>query len=116
MKQFQDIDLTDVSDGFTIGLAFDSFSRIFSVFYKDQMFHFNISCESRDFTVIPYFLERTADGVEKQDTIYVNFGQDSFHYGVPFGYLPWQSTFYYGTCITKHHFLISTLLFISIIV
>ena len=113
MQNHQNIDLIDVPDGFTIGLAFDSFSRIFSVFYEDQMFHFNISCQSKDLTVMPHFLETT--GIEKQDTIYVNFGQDSFHYGVPFGYLPWQSTFYYGTCIAKHHFIISTLLFISII-
>ena len=87
---------------FVIGVAYDTFSQIFTIYYNNLFQHFNISCKSCGTKVSPYFLEGTT-GTERlfKDTIHVNFGSETFHYGPPLGYKPWNQNWIKITCFNQ---------------
>ena len=103
---------TDISDlgqyesQFTMGFAYDMYTHLFTVFYKNKFSHFNISgknsCEEK---IFPVFIESTSSGSTiYKDVLKVNFGGEPFKYGLPYGYLPWNSYLPMNNCNTNNRF------------
>ena len=87
--------------GFTVGVAYDTFSNIFSVYHNNSFEHFNIRCDNKK-RVGPLFIEGTGGSTIFHDQISVNFGQKPFKYGLPLGYQPWNTIWKSSTCESKH--------------
>ena len=89
-KSYQNIGFADVVKKHTIGLGFDTYSRIFTVYYEYQIQRFTILSESKETKVRPYIGVSGSDNPNANfiDTVSVNFGENEFKYGLPYGYLP----------------------------
>ena len=109
VSNYDRIPLPNMSVGYTIGLGFDCFSRIFSVIYNNTVIRYTISSQSSSLVVTPSFLEST--GIVRKDKISVNLGQKEFEYPIPFGYLPWKSAFYQCTSVTRTSLLLGPFFF-----
>ena len=94
---FENIGFTNVSVDHTIGLSFDTFSRVFTIFYESQIRKFTILTSEKDTRASPYFYEATGSD-RYRDTISLNFGEKPFKYDVPFGFLPWNQNFRFASC------------------
>ena len=113
LNSFQSTTVVDIpqlgqyESGFTIGISFDTFSRIFSVFYNNKFYHMNILCTKCLDKITPIFIEATSSDplIKYEDVIQVNFGSEPFKYGLPTGYMPWNSNKRSITC--KKNFLFS---------
>ena len=93
------------SPGFTVGVAYDTFSNIFSIYYNNSFIHINIkNKDSRKGKIGPIFIEGTSGGsLLYHDNIRVNFGQEKFTYDIPLGYQPWNTIWRGCSCIHKTH-------------
>lgn len=94
---YDDIGFANVNSKHTIGLSFDTYSRVFTVFYETQMRRFTILTSEKDTRVYPYFYEGSGSD-NFRDTISLNFGENPFKYEVPFGFLPWNQNFGIISC------------------
>ena len=89
---FDDMSFTDVQPDSTIGLAFDTSSNIFSIFYKNQVKRYTIKSERKWKKVTSYLFEGADVGKTYKDTVKVNFGEENFVYSLPYGYIPWSKS------------------------
>ena len=73
-------------------MSFDSYSRIFTVYYENQTQRFTILSESKETKVYPYISVSGSSNPNANfiDTLCMNFGEKEFKYEVPYGYLPWN--------------------------
>ena len=116
--QYQDIGLVGLDKNHTIGLAFDSYSMIFTIYYETQIKRFSIKYQQnypKPQKFSPFFSEAYDDYLRWNDTISLNFGEKPFRYNLPQGYLPWKSALVPISCC-KNDFIIDLryLLFIFI--
>ena len=87
------------SPGFTVGVAYDTFSKIFSIYYNHSFVHINVECDNTRKRIGPLFIEGT--GGTFNDNISINFGQNQFTYDIPQGYQPWNTIWKVCSCINK---------------
>ena len=107
---YGDIGFTDVVVDHTIGLSFDTFSRIFTIYYESQIRRFTILTSEKDTRASPDFVE--ASGSDNFcDTISLNFGEKPFKYNIPFGFLPWNQKFHFPSCNYKRSIVLKMGLF-----
>ena len=85
----------------TVGLAFDTYARVFSIIYHNERKNFYIKSATSNDVVEP-FIREGSSGTPRilQDNVTVNFGPD-FDYQMPYGYLPWSSYLPYHSCHTE---------------
>ena len=104
IKPYTEIGISESTEGSTIGVSFDTYTKIFSVFIGNEQRHFNISA-SKINVVEPLLRELTSGGTEKySDNIIVNFGPN-FEYDIPYGYLPWCKALPRNSCNNKRRVL-----------
>ena len=95
---YSQVGLTESTKGQTIGAAFDTYTRVFSVIYKNERKNFYIRSATTHDAVEPYIIESsTGTDLYYQDNITVHFGPN-FKYQIPYGYLPWSSNIHLSTC------------------
>lgn len=99
LSNYQRLYLSNFVVAHTVGLSFDTYSRIFSLYYKDQVKRFTFQSNKSGDKAQPSFFE--ANTANCKDKISVNFGEKQFQYEIPFGYLPWKSSFPRVTCIQR---------------
>ena len=102
-SNYTSLSFPSLETNYTVGLAFDSFSKIFSIYYNENFIHLNIDYTQTIGKVTPFFLEGTGDNVIYRDRIKVNFGKEKFKYKVPFGYKPWQDIWKNVECTKSYH-------------
>ena len=87
-----------------VGIAYDTYSHIFSIFYKNSFQHINITCPNCGNKVSPIFIESTSRDTSNiyKDEIEVNFGSKPFRYGIPNGYKAWNQVWRIITCNQKN--------------
>ena len=88
---------------YTVGIGFDTYSGIFSIYYNNFFHHMNVSCENCGNKVMPIFIEATGSKIF-EDVLNANFGETTFKYGLPSGYKPWNSIWRKETCQMRIHF------------
>ena len=101
---FSRIDFDSLNENPTIGIAFDSYTRIITIIYNNQSRYYHISTPNRNLNVSPFLQEGSPGSGSKvpyKDNVSVNFGQDDFVYKVPYGYLPWIVPYHPCTCKIK---------------
>ena len=103
--------LDNLQDGYTIGLGYDTYTKLLSVYYETEIVYYYINCIDDNQRVTPLFLESTGN---YQDTIKVNF-DGPFKYSIPNGFLPWGIYLTQSTCITINHDVPDSALFIMFI-
>ena len=109
-------ELGSYESGFTVGLAYDTYSQIFTVYYNDRFIHFNINCSNcSNNRISPVFIERTSSEIIYEDILTFNFGTDAFKYGIPKGYLPWNAQPKINTCKENIHIFSQMILLYSTI-
>ena len=68
-------------------------ARVFSIYSGKEVKRYYVENKiNNDQKYTPYFGEASSEVLVFKDEIRVNFGKESFHYGVPYGYLPWGKT------------------------
>ena len=91
LKEYNTINFTDVVENHTVGLSFDSFQRIFTVNYNNQIRQFHVKSNEKATKITPILKEASDSEVRNfVDTLSANFGEKNFTYSVPLGYLPWN--------------------------
>ena len=103
LEVFSSMEFDNVQNNHTVGVAFDSYSRIFSLFYEQQAKHFFISTATKGEKVTPCFLEGTptfGSEIIYRDFVSLKFNGD-FYYNVPYGYTPWGLPYKPCTCEIK---------------
>ena len=107
LTSYNDIpELGQYQSQFTMGFAYDIYTHLFTVYYNNNFYHFNISCKnSCSEKISPVFIEATSgSSLILKDDLKVNFGSEPFVYGLPDGYLPWNSYLPTNTCYTHNYF------------
>ena len=92
--------LNNLPEKYTIGLGYDTYSRLFTIYYNTKVLYYYIKCEEIFQKVTPVFSENTGDTYE--DTISVNF-DGPFDYGLPQGYLQWGTYLQQKTCSNENY-------------
>ena len=103
--------LNNLPDGYTIGLGYDTYSQLFTIYYETKVIYYYIKCDEEYQKVTPVFLESTG---EYEDTISVNF-DGPFKYGLPQGYLQWGTYLKQQTCSSENDEIPYSALFIFFI-
>ena len=80
------IGFDDITTGITVGVSYDTYTGLFTINIKDQIFSYIVSKITDNDKVEPILIEAT--GAQFKDNITVNFGPD-FYYDIPQGYKPW---------------------------
>ena len=94
-EPYQSIGLSNFVYNQTVGLAYDTYSEVFSVYCDQQEMHFQTRCNTNNIvTVSPYFDEAIDRVRSFKDTLSVDFGGMMFKYQVPKYYLPWGFIFH----------------------
>ena len=91
------MNFTDVVPDSTIGLSFDTYSNIFSIYYKEQIKRFTIKSERKLDKITPFFYEGSNPGETFKDKVSVNFGASPFKYNIS-GFTPWEYNHEEKTC------------------
>ena len=100
-ENYQNLEFDDITSNYTIGIAFDTYARVFSIYSGKQVKRYYVKDNIfNDQKYTPYFGEAYSEDYVFRDEIHVNFGKENFSYGVPYGYLPWGKTEHI-TCIQK---------------
>ena len=86
---YQSLPLSNYSENHTIGLAFNTFTKLFTVIYQNQTLKFQTVYNTKINKVSPCFYE-AVDPTLFTDTISVNLGSKPFQYQIPPNYLPWS--------------------------
>ena len=115
-NSYQNIGFTDVVELHTVGLGFDTYSRVFTVYYENQIQRFTILSETKETKAHLYIGVSGSSNPNANfiDTVSFNFGEKAFKYGLPYGYLPWgkNNKQYSCSCHKKTH---SFIIFIVIL-
>ena len=94
---YTDANFNNFTENHTVGLGFDTYSKVFTVQYNDQVKTYNLHYSSSAYRVSPVFLE-AFQNIYYTDRIKVNFGSNPFTYKIPDNHLPWsymeQDTFH----------------------
>ena len=94
----QNIGFANVVAKHTVGLGFDTYSRVFTINYENQIRKFTVLSSVIETKTYPYVVQAHSSTLNFVDTIYMNFGEKEFKYEVPYGYLPWNKSFKLHTC------------------
>ena len=100
-----------LDDNYIIGVAYNSMTKLFSIYYKEHFVHIQVNHNFANAKVVPYFIEGTAEHGKYSDTIELNFGESQFEYDTPFGYKSWQSMWGSLTCNMRKRIIFSEVLF-----
>ena len=79
--------------GFTMGVAYDTFTNVFSLYNNNSIINVHIKTKGTNKGKVgPIIIEGTSGGDKIfHDNISVNFGQEPFKYPIPSGYQPWNT-------------------------
>ena len=106
LDRYYDFNFPKLTTGFTVGLAYDSFSKLFSIYYENEVQRFQIKPNFEKTKITPMMFELSSTSKILNDKIHVNFGQETFHYHIPPGYVPWMYSFHILTCSRHNSFFI----------
>ena len=90
LDQYSSQNFENVIEDHTLGLAFDTYSHMFTVYYDSQVRRTYVTSSKINSKIAPFCSEGSGKLGTYTDKIHVNFGPD-FDKEIPYGYSPWNS-------------------------
>ena len=109
ISQYHPIGFDEITTGITIGASYDTYTGLFSINIKNQIYSYIVSKITAYDKVEPLLLENSGGNFENNIT--VNFGPD-FEYEIPQGYNAWCYNNKHESCYHKKEFTKSLYMFI----
>ena len=97
--KFTKLNFTNFDAKSAIGVSFDSFTNVFSVYFMNQIRRFTINDTFVNAKVRP--VSRETNNQEAKDRVKFNFGDEKFSREIPVGYTPWCRRIPKETCAVK---------------